>query len=215
LKRTAAAFTGLQPSRAGYFIDSRFVTGSADRPPARERRLPPRKTIIANLLAAQGSAYVWGGNLHSGLPEMRTFFPPRLPPPLPPRSAARWDLRGLDCSGLLYEATGGFTPRNTSLLTGFGRAVPCAGLTGAEIVKQLEPLDLIVWNGHVLIVLDRDRLIESRLDCSGERDGVRVRPLPARLQEIMQTRKPLDSYGEAGGGGNGFVIRRWYGPPDR
>ena len=36
------------------------------------------------------------------------------------------------------------------------------GLSTAEIVGRLEPLDLIVWNGHVLIVLDRHRLIESR-----------------------------------------------------
>lgn len=200
-----------EQNKAGYYIDSRFVTGSANRPPTRERRLPPRETIIANLLAARGSAYVWGGNLRKGLSEMRTFFPPRLPPPLTPQSAARWELRGVDCSGLLYEATGGFTPRNTSLLVGFGRAVPSAGLTSAEIIQRLEPLDLIVWNGHVLIVLDRYRLIESRLDCSGERDGVSVRPLLAALREIMKTRKPLNSYGAGDGGRNGFVVRRWFG----
>ena len=80
-------------------------------------------------------------------------------------------MRGVDCSGLLYEATGGFTPRNTSALVTVWKSRPCCRSEHREIVGRLEPLDLIVWNGHVLIVLDRLRLIESRPDCTGKHGG--------------------------------------------
>jgi len=63
------------PTTSGYFIDSRFVTATAEKPPERPRILPPRSAIISDLLAAQGSAYVWGGNLRDGIPELPIFFP--------------------------------------------------------------------------------------------------------------------------------------------
>ena len=201
------------PTTSGYFIDSRFVMTTPVEPPARPRVLPPLATVIANLLAAQGSVYVWGGNLHGGIPEMLSFFPspPHLPPD--PKTADPRQLRGVDCSGLLYEATGGVTPRNTSALVNFGTPVPIAGLRAADIVRHMEPLDLIAWQGHVLIVLDRERVIESRLDCTGKHGGVRIRPLRAALNDIMKDRSPVDDFGEAAARGvKGFVVRRWYGP---
>ncbi len=200
------------PSRSGYFIDSRFVKLTADQPPPRPRYLPPRATVIADLLASQGSAYVWGGNLRSGIPEMLSFFQPSVGASIDPKTGDLRQLRGVDCSGLLYEATGGSTPRNTSALVDFGAPVPIAGLSAEEIARRLEPLDLIVWAGHVLIVLDRERLIESHLDCAGRSGGVRVRPLSATLHEIMKGRTPLDRYPDASSGKKGFVVRRWYGP---
>ena len=201
------------PGKTGYFIDGRFVTTTPVKPPSRLRSLPPRETVIAGLLAARGSVYVWGGNVRSGIPEMLSFFPPHRTKSLSPREMDRWQLRGVDCSGLLYEATGGFTPRNTSALVRFGKPVTAAGLTAAELVQRLEPLDLIVLNGHVLIVLDRERLIESALDCTGKESGVRVRPLLGALREIMKKRIPLNDMGEEiAGEGKGFVVRRWYAP---
>jgi len=197
------------PAPNGYYVDSRFVQTGKEQPPTRALKLPPRTKVIANLLAAQGRDYVWGGNVSSGIPQMLRLFPPRQP--LSPEAAGRWQMRGVDCSGLLYEATGGVTPRNTSALVGYGKAVPVAGLNAAAIVGRLEPLDLIVWNGHVLIVLDRLRLIESRPDCTGKPAGVRVRPLRAALDEIMKGRTPMNSFGEpAAAGVKGFVVRRWY-----
>ncbi|HEY6873384.1 MAG TPA: peptidoglycan endopeptidase [Geobacteraceae bacterium] len=199
------------PAKSGYFIDSRFVTTSAVKPPPRFPRLPPRETVIANLLAARGSRYVWGGNLRGGIPELLSLFPPHQPERLPPRERDFWQLRGVDCSGLLYEATGGYTPRNTSALVGFGSAVPIAGLSAREIARRIAPLDLIVWNGHVMIALDQQRLIESRPDCTGKRDGVRVRPLGPALEELMKTRMPLDDYTDAAARNiKGFVVMRWY-----
>jgi len=199
------------PATSGYFIDSRFVTTMAGQPPARPRHLPPLKTVIASLLAAQGSRYVWGGNLRGGIPELLSFFPPQQPQHLSPHEKDLWQLRGVDCSGLLYEATDGFTPRNTSALVAFGKAVPIAGLAASEIVRRMEPLDLIAWQGHVMIVLDRQRVIESRLDCTGKRDGVRVTPLLTALTTIMQGKTPVDDYQSAAARGvKGFVVRRWY-----
>ncbi|WP_318258433.1 peptidoglycan endopeptidase [Geobacter anodireducens] len=175
------------PSATGYFVDDRFVRLTDEEPPPRSRTLPSRDEIIARLLAARGSRYVWGGNVRAGVPAMVDFFHP--PGRLPAETNRRWRLQGLDCSGLLYEATNGVTPRNTSELTGFGRGVPIAGLSAAAIRSRLEPLDLIVWKGHVIIVLDRERTIESRLGpVPGVRDGVAVRPLGEVLAEVMKGR---------------------------
>jgi hypothetical protein len=63
-----------------------------------------------------------------------------------------------------------------------------------------------------MIVLDRERIIESRLRC-GEpgNGGVAVRPLVQALSELMSTRTPVDKYREqAPDGRKSFVVRRWY-----
>jgi cell wall-associated NlpC family hydrolase len=132
---------------------------------------------------------------------------------VPAAARRRLTLAGLDCSGLLYQATGGWTPRNTSQLVSYGQGVPIAGKSTDAIVNVLEPLDLIVWNGHVLIVLDRETVIESRLECGKPGNGgVVTTPLRQRLSEIMRTRKPVDQW-PAGTKGKGiFVVRRWFPP---
>lgn len=71
-------------------------------------------------------------------------------------------MQGVDCSGLLYQATKGFTPRNSRSLLQFGSGVVIEGKSVKELKKLLQPLDLIVRNGHVVIVLDGERTIESR-----------------------------------------------------
>jgi hypothetical protein len=199
------------PTDKGYFIDSRFVTTVEPKPAARLRRLPPRQTVLDNLVAARGTAYVWGGNFRRGVPQMLDLYPLAPQQQLSNAKIAERKLQGVDCSGLLYEATGGYTPRNTSTLINYGAAVPIAGMNGAQIIGQVAPLDLIAWNGHVMIILDRQRVIESRLDCSGNNGGVRIRPLDELLNEIMRNRIPVDSYEDAEASGRkGFVIRRWY-----
>ncbi len=198
------------PAKTGYFIDSRFVATTATEPPPRPRRLPAREAIIARLLSAEGRRYIWGGNVRGGIPELLRLYPPATGARLDAATRERWELKGLDCSGLLYEATDGFTPRNTSALISFGRGVSIAGLSTAEIVQRVKPLDLITWSGHVLIILDRQRVIESRLDCKGNGGGVQMRPLTEALDEIMTTRTPLDDYAAGEKGRKGFVIRRWY-----
>lgn len=198
------------PTTTGYFVDARFVRLTDETPHPRARKLPSRNKIITRLLAARGSRYVWGGNVRAGVPDMIRLFPPA--GKLSAETERRWLLQGLDCSGLLYEATDGVTPRNTSALAGYGRGVPIAGLSTEEIRQQLEPLDLIVWKGHVIIVLDRERTIESRLGpVPGKRDGVAVRPLRDVLSEVMGKRVPVDRFAEKNGRGEKtFVVRRWY-----
>jgi len=199
------------PTKNGYFIDSRFVR-TADSPPLpRKRLLPAKQRVIDNLLAARGSRYVWGGNWRSGIPQLLQFYPPASGFHPSPATLEMWQLAGVDCSGLLYEATNGYTPRNTSVLVEYGRGVPIAGLNAKRIIRQVEPLDLIVWSGHVQIVLDRERVIESRLGPTGKGGGVIVRPLREALMGLLKERVPLDAYPPAAARGvKGFVIRRWY-----
>jgi hypothetical protein len=87
-----------------------------------------------------------------------------------------------------------------------------AGKSAAELAGLLEPLDLIVWNGHVIIVLDRETAIESRLECGRPGNGgVVTTPLKQRLAEIMRTRRPVDAWPAGSKPGNIFVVRRWFG----
>lgn len=183
------------PSVRGYFVDSRQVRPLAEKPAERVRGLPPREKILALMKKRLGSGYVWGGNVAEGVENRWGAGDRRL-------------LAGLDCSGLLYEATGGYTPRNTGALVHFGRGVPIAGSGATAIAAGLRPLDLIVWPGHVLIVIDNGNVIESRLVCGNPSEGVRIRPLRAALAEIVKTRRPGD---EINGGAREFVVRRWYG----
>ncbi len=198
-------------SQNGLYIDGRLVKRTYKQPQRRTPNLPPRETVITNLISAQGSSYVWGGNRRAGIPEMLELYP--VPPGflLSPTAMDRWTLAGLDCSGLLYEATGGFTPRNTSSLVRYGEPVPIAGKDAGEIAARVKPLDLIAWNGHVMIVLDGDRVIESRLDCKGKKGGVVIRGLRKALGELCERRVPVNEYAENGkNGAPCFVVRRWY-----
>lgn len=195
------------PSGSALYVDSRFVDILEEKPPQRLRTLPSQAVVIAALKASIGAPYVWGGNIQGGVGELIELF---YGGDLPAASKRKLTLAGLDCSGLLYQATGGWTPRNTSRLISFGSAVHVAGKTPEEIAGSLEPLDLIVWNGHVIIVLDRDTTIESRLECGKKGiGGVVTTSLKRRLAEILWTRRPVDSWPTAGKHRDVFVVRRW------
>ena len=201
------------PNREGYFIDSRFVNTVNYKPSSRLRKLPPQSVIINNLLSAENYRYLWGGNYRQGIPQMLTFYPPRIP--LSQGVKEQWILKGLDCSGLLYEATNGCTPRNTSSLIFFGEPVPIATLDADQIIQTLQTLDILVWKGHVIIVIDKDRAIESRLDYDtnreGNQGGVRIRSLKEVLDETLEARVPVNEYTDVVEGvKKKFVIRRWY-----
>lgn len=199
------------PSTTGYYIDSRMVWTTDCAPAPRKRTLPDPETIIARLISAVGTPYQWGSNLRQGIPEMITLSPPAADQQLPSNTRDSWTLRGLDCSGLLYEATAGWTPRNTSELVGYGSPVAIAGLDADGIIQRIQPLDLIVWKGHVMLILDRERLIESRLDCQGTAGGVGIRNLKEALRQLLAVRMPLNEYvGNTSAAPKGFVIRRWH-----
>ncbi|MBW1855355.1 MAG: peptidoglycan endopeptidase, partial [Deltaproteobacteria bacterium] len=123
------------PTQKGYFIDSRFVKTSDDKPPGRSKQLPVKKAIIDALVSSEGGRYIWGGNYKEGIPQMISFYPPS--PFLNNDFKEQWMLKGVDCSGLLYETTGGSTPRNTSSLITFGEPVKIAGLSASQIIQTL------------------------------------------------------------------------------
>ena len=197
------------PPAVRLYVDGRFLTRGLPAPTPRRRSLPPVEEIVSSLRSTAGSSYVWGGNVLNGVPELTTWF----------YTGIRDDnkgvraLAGLDCSGLLYFATGGWTPRNTSLLITYGRGIAVAGKKSAEITALLQPLDLVVWNGHVIIVLDRQTAIESRLVCGTPGNGgVMLTPLSQRITEIMRTRRPANIWPGEGKSREIFVVRRWYAP---
>ena len=180
----------------GYFIDSRFVKIVNNKPIVRPKILSSREEIIDKLMSAEGSIYVWGGNYKDGILQMISFYPPASA--ISPSLERQWILKGVDCSGLLYEATNGYTPRNTSMLVDFGVPVKIAGLTSEKIISKLRPLDIMVWKGHVIVVLDQTRTIESRLDYHKQKEnkyrGVVIRDLKQVLNEVLSERIPVDNY---------------------
>ena len=195
------------PTGTALYLDSRFIEIRTDQPGERSRRLPERDKILSFLKESVGSPYVWGGNVRQGVD---VADEPLSYGTLPVGAGNHLIPAGLDCSGLLYQATNGWTPRNTSLLLSFGKGLPVAGKTIQDLTRQLEPLDLIVWNGHVIIVLDLDTVIESRLECGKQGNGgVVTTPLQQRLMEIMRQRRPVDHWPASGKQRDVFVVRRW------
>ena len=184
-------------TRTGYFVDARFLRIVDAATPERSRVLPGLAEVQEGLLASLGRPYVWGGNLRDGVPLLRKLYPEADP------------LAGVDCSGLLYEATDGFTPRNSATLTSFGAAVPIAGLSPEGIAQRLRPLDLIVWKGHVMVVLDQDRIIQSTMGCRGG-GWVVLGSLRGALRRLMKSRKAWDDYPRGEAGNHAFVVRRWF-----
>lgn len=147
------------PSKLPLFIPKMFIGSGTPK----KRMMPSGDVILERLYSKLGLPYVWGGNCAQGIPEMLSLFP----------DDSRWLFRGLDCSGLLFEATEGLTPRNTSWLKNFGDPV-----TG-----KLKPLDAIVYDGHVLFVAEGDKTIESCVDDG----GVVLHDLQERLSKIQKS----------------------------
>jgi hypothetical protein len=198
------------PAGTKLYLDGRFVELRRDKPLPRTRTLPDTEEIITALKGSIGSPYVWGGNVQGGVAELIELF---YGDKVSDASKRQLILAGLDCSGLIYQATNGWTPRNTSQLVSYGRGVRIAGKTVKTIAKLLEPLDLIVWNGHVIIVLDRNTVIESRLECGKQGyGGVMTTPMAQRLREIIRTRRPVDEWPAVGKRRDVFVVRRWLVP---
>lgn len=182
------------------FADSRFID-ITDIPPF-DRKLRPIfvEEIQENLINLIGVPYLWGGNYSAGIPEMLEFYKPK--GEIDKKTRNKWILKGVDCSGLLYEATEGFTPRNTSGLENFGSVVDIKNKNSDDIIGNLQPLDLILWKGHVIIVLDEEKVIESLPE-----RGVITTKIYDRFREILSEFRPanfLNSKDE-------FIIRRWTG----
>lgn len=156
--------------------------------------------ICRTLRKLVGTPYLWGGNWPKGVAEMLKLYPVDLSR-LDPKTQNIWQLKGVDCSGLLYYATNGYTPRNTSDLVKYKEGLKIKNLTKEKMISLLEPLDLITWKGHVIIVIDKQICIESTIE-----NGVHLRKLSERVEEVLKMRKPVNKNPDD----HSFVIRRWY-----
>ncbi|MCE1225689.1 MAG: C40 family peptidase [Geobacteraceae bacterium] len=180
------------PAGTRLYVAAELLSLQPAEPSGRKPQLPAPSIIIQQLRSAVGLPYVWGGNLRGGVTQ-----------------TGQVRFAGLDCSGLLYEATDGYTPRNTEQLVDFGKQVAIEGKNIQELLQQLRPLDLIVWKGHVIIVLDQKTVVESILNCNGGRDGVVTTPLRKRLELLLKQRRPANSWPVGTGKAALFVVRRW------
>ncbi len=184
------------------YIDSRFVDIKSEHPKPREKKLPSKDDIYKFLDRAVGEKYCWGGDYIDGISKLAEYYKPSKE--ISDDLKYKWTLRGCDCSGLMYQATNGYTERNTSKLINYGDAVEIAGLSAQEIAAKVKPLDMMVWNGHVIYVYDENTSIQSGLS----RGGVVKLDLLETIQHIMKTRKPVNDYNS--GKGERFVVRRWF-----
>ena len=146
------------------YMDARFLVEARDLV-ERKKRFPTLEEFLNRLKNWPKVPYIWGGNFTQGIPELAEYYP--MPKEIDPFTKKVWTLQGVDCSGLLYEATNGFLPRNTSELIGVGTPVPIVGKTPNEIGKLLQPADLIVWKGHVIIVEEGGITFESSATFGG------------------------------------------------
>jgi len=189
-------------SKKPLFIDSRFTKTYKNQKFLTPIPVLKPEKILKTLHNLEGSFYVWGGNFSKGIPSLLSYYPPK--ENIENHQKLTWMMKGVDCSGLLFEATNGYTPRNTSDLLSFGKPVFIENKSIEEIVKTLRPLDLIVYQGHVLIVLSSTFIIESR-----EKKGVIKTPLLKRLKEIYRKKEPINNLKKAANPKKAFVIRRW------
>jgi hypothetical protein len=187
-----------------YYVDERFIRFSDGLPPKRSPRPPSLPQIITELERMKGIRYIWGGNWPRGIDVMPHLYPSRTPlKELDPLIHDTWKLKGVDCSGLIYYVTRGWTARNTSALVDFGNPVSIEGLSIEKIISELQDLDLIVWEGHVVCVLNPHTSIESK-----PMEGVVTFNLLERLAQIMRERRPVNHW--KGSEGFTFVVRRWH-----
>jgi hypothetical protein len=187
------------------YVDGNSLEFHDREPEDRAKKELPMEEILKKLWDFEGKViqYIWGANCTQGIPEMLKHYPPS--GELDDLTSALWKLHGTDCSGLLYEVTEGYTPRNTSDLVTFGDSLPIENKSAEEIAKIVQKLDLIVWKGHVVIVLNSEKTIESR---GGK--GIIITDLIERLKEAMETRRPANKWTKDLDPESFFVVQRWH-----
>lgn len=188
------------PYKGRFFTDERFLKKAMKQTPQRKRNLPCSKEILKTISSLLGNRYFWGGNC-LGLSEMMHFYPPQ--DPLSDSMFLNWTLQGFDCSGLMYYASKGTTPRNTYSWVFYGKPVLIEGKSLQEILSILKPLDAILWKGHIIFVQDSSYTIESRVN-----KGVIITQLKERFEELLESGKIPQNHQLKDH--NQFLIRRWH-----
>jgi len=164
-------------SQKPIYTDIRFGRIVNKKPTPRSEELPSVDTILRRMESRIGSPYVWGGNSCDGIEALLKWYPPR--ESIDERTKTLWSFKGTDCSGLLFEATEGKTPRNTSHLLLYGQRLEI-DLNSAQ-ATNLQPLDMILYPGHVLFVKDPETIIESKAPI-----GVRTHLLRERIKDLSR-----------------------------
>lgn len=167
------------PSKYPLFLDSRFVE-KVSKVQIKEKKLPDLDLILDRLKNMISLPYVWGGNVSQGVPEMLDFYPPKRE--LTFHEKINWIMQGVDCSGMLYEATEGFFPRNTSDLIKLAIPYRLNDRNIPVLSKELNPLDVVVYKGHVIITFNKNHFIESR----AHRGGVFLTEKETRLKLLLK-----------------------------
>ncbi|MDD5363136.1 MAG: peptidoglycan endopeptidase [Ignavibacteria bacterium] len=186
--------------KGNFYVDSRMVDVYYSPPDARRKKMPGQVDILKELNRLTGYPYMWGGNCADGIKRMLKLYKPK--EKISKETESLWTLRGVDCSGLLYQATNGCTPRNTSSLATFGNTVDIEGKSIDEIISLLKPLDLIVLKGHVVIVYDKEYTVESSPNI-----GVHKTEIKTRLEKLYANLQPANDFSKSS---RVFVVRRWY-----
>ncbi|MBI3508211.1 MAG: peptidoglycan endopeptidase [Chlamydiia bacterium] len=163
------------------YLDARFATKLEE---IESFIWPSRDQILRQMEALIGTPYVWGGNWSYGIPELLAFYPPQ--GTIDPKTEVYWTLKGIDCSGLLFQILRGQVPRNSSELLQYGKEVPIDLHNIAQILDKLNPLDILHYPGHVIFVFDKQHTIESKSPF-----GVVQRNTKQRLEEIFDEKRPL------------------------
>jgi cell wall-associated NlpC family hydrolase len=178
-----------------YYVDSRFLEQSDGEGSIKEKL--SKEEIIRNLKAMEGYPYEYGGAIANGVWKLESMYDIK-------GLNERWKPKGLDCSGLIYQATNGVIPRSSSEIVKYGEGLDIEGKKLDDIIDMLEPLDIIGYPGHVLIVIDRNSVMES-----SPKKGVRILQAETRIKQLMKDRKPVNDV-EGEDKNKIFVVRRWY-----
>lgn len=82
--------------------------------------------------------------------------------------------------------------------------VDIKGMSPDEISKKLKPLDIIVYQRHVVIVLNSREVIESTIS-----RGMHVKNLLSAVRAVSEIMQPANDY-KGDGKGDKFIVRRWH-----
>jgi hypothetical protein len=195
-----------------FYIDSRSVKLVDEKPSSRKLTLPSKQIMLNRLYKIKEQTekdlipYIWGGNILEGISENEAFYGTEELSRLGEGDRKQFFLEGLDCTGLLYYITDGYTPRNSSWLRTFGEGLQIEDRNIDEVIAMTKPLDIVVHQGHIFLVLNKDFTIESRLSKGG---GVVITPIKERFEEVFEKKVPLNLAPQEGREGSWFVIRRF------
>ncbi|KKM05725.1 hypothetical protein LCGC14_1751160 [marine sediment metagenome] len=99
------------------YIDSRFTIPLSSSVNINPNYILTPNKIIKRLISHLGEKYIWGANYSKGIKNLLKFYPPSNK--INKDVLDKWILKGVDCSGILFEATNGFTPRDTKDLLNY------------------------------------------------------------------------------------------------